>query len=523
MLLHDYVDYWVRAQPEAEFAVQPPRRMTYREACAGVNRLANAFVAHGYRPGERIALLGRNSIEYLLLYLAASKAGVVPVPLNHRLTGGEWAHIIDDADATALFVAGPYQAAIEDLRDKLTAVRTLVALDGDTTAARAGWAPLGRWSAGVPATPPDRSISEGSDVYQIYTSGTTSRPKGVVLTHRAVSANIAQFGMLNRGQPGERSIVVGALSQAGVLFTTFAPLSWGAALYICADFNPAETVRILSEERIGYANLVPAMLRAMLTVRGVAERPYDHLRLIHSGSSAIGEQTFRRVVEIFPCAFVHSYGMSEATGQLTSLLAHDCLRATTDCPRLLRSVGRAVVGTEIRIVDERNRPVPNGRMGEIIARGPQLMRGYWNLPEESAVALRGGWLHTGDAGVLDDQGYLFVVDRLKDLIVTAGENVSPRAVEDALCRHPAVAEAAVIGVPDIHRGEAVKAIVVLHPGMAATAQELIAFTRDFVAGPARPRSVDFVEALPRTTSGKVLKRIMRDPYWRDHDRRVGGA
>jgi acyl-CoA synthetase (AMP-forming)/AMP-acid ligase II len=215
--------------------------------------------------------------------------------------------------------------------------------------------------------------------------------------------------------------------------------------------------------------------------------------------------------------------MTETTAVLTYLFPADHKLAVSERPELLLSAGRPVVGTELRIVDDDDQPVPNGTIGEIVARGPQLMRGYWNLAEESAEALRGGWMHTGDAGIMDDEGYIFIQDRVKDMIVSGGENVYPRSVEDVLFQHPAVADVAVIGVPDEQWGETVKAIVVLKQDATATAEELIEHCRGKLGGFERPRSVDFVSELPRNPSGKVIKRQLREPFWAGHTRRVAGV
>jgi fatty-acyl-CoA synthase len=215
--------------------------------------------------------------------------------------------------------------------------------------------------------------------------------------------------------------------------------------------------------------------------------------------------------------------MTETASTLTYLLPSDHRRALAEKPGLLLSAGRPVAGTEVRIVDANDNPVPNGTIGEIVARGPQLMKGYWKQPEATAEALRSGWMHTGDAGIMDDEGYIYIHDRVKDMIVSGGENVYPRVVEEVLFQHPAIADAAVIGVPDERWGEAVKAIIVLRQGMSTTAEEIIEFCRGKLGGFERPRSVDFVDALPRNPSGKVLKRTLREPYWSGHKRRVAGA
>ena len=298
----------------------------------------------------------------------------------------------------------------------------------------------------------------------------------------------------------------------------------GATLYIQADFNPLEVVRALDEERVVASTLVPAMIQACLVfVPDIGTRNFDGVRRITYGASPIAEETLKRAVEVFKCEFSQGYGMTETTAVISYLLPPDHERALTDKPDLLLSAGRPLVGTEVRVVDEDDNPVPNGTIGEIIARGPQLMRGYWNLPDESAEALRGGWMHTGDAGILDDEGYIYVQDRVKDMIVSGAENIYPRVVEEVLFKHPAIADAAVIGVPDEQWGETVKAIVVLREGAAASDEEIMEFCRDKLGGFERPRSVDFVNMLPRNPTGKVLKRQLREPYWAGHKRRVAGS
>jgi acyl-CoA synthetase (AMP-forming)/AMP-acid ligase II len=517
--LHDPFDFRVRETPDAEFAVFNGTHTTYGEAAAAVHRLANALVAAGLNRGDRFAYLSKNATEYAVMFLAASKVGAVPVPLNYRLAPPEWQYIIDDSRSRLLIARGEYVAAIEPVRTQLATVERCIALAAPD--APPGWEQYDAFVGAAPATPPDVHVTTDDDLYQMYTSGTTGRPKGAVLAHEAVLAQLAQASFALDSAPGERALVVAPMYHAAAAIMTFSTVWFGGSLFIQEDFHPLHAVRAMSEERIGRALLVPAMIQACLVmVPDVAERKYDALRYIVYGASPISEATLARAIEVFGCDFLQGYGMTETTAAVTYLLPSDHRRALAGRPELLLSAGRAMVGTEVRVVDAQDRPLPPGEVGEIVARGPQMMRGYWNLPEASHEALRDGWMHTGDAGRMDEEGYLYISDRVKDMIVSGGENVYPREVEEVLFQHPAIADVAVIGVPDDKWGETVKAIVVLREGAAVDAAVILEHCQGRLAGYKRPRSVDFVTELPRNPSGKVLKRELREPYWAGRGRRV---
>ena len=521
MRLHDFFDYHARETPDAEFAVLGDHRITYGDAAEQIDRLANAFSSTGIEKGDRVAVLSKNSIEYVLLYYAASKVGVVPVPLNYRLAPLEWAYIINDSRAKMLIASAEYVQAAEGLRGQLETVGHLVSI---SDAEQPGWTDYHDWVGGRAVAPLHRSITPDDDLVQMYTSGTTGHPKGVVITHSSVTANLVQCSPSVDFRPGERVMIVAPLYHVAAAFIALSAIHRGASLCIHQDFDPVEVVRALDLERISWSLLVPAMIQACLVaVPDVAQRSFHDLRGIVYGASPIAEDTLLRAAEAFKCEFVQAFGQTELSPVATVLSPDDHRRALEGRPKLLLSAGRAVLGTEVRIVDEEDNPTPNGTMGEIVVRGPQVMKGYWNLPDETAEALRGGWMHTGDAGTLDDEGYLYVQDRIKDMIVSGGENVYPRAVEDVLFAHPAVADAAVIGIPHDKWGEAVKAVVVLRDGASSTAEDILEFCRGRMGGFERPKSVDFVDSLPRNPSGKVLKRELREPYWKDQARRVAGA
>jgi acyl-CoA synthetase (AMP-forming)/AMP-acid ligase II len=523
MRLHDALLFHARERPDAEFARQGARRLSYAEARDAACRLARALVAAGVRPGQRVALLAKNCLEYPLCYYGASLAGAALVPVNVRLAPPEIAQVLADSEAAIIIAGAEYTATIDQLAARLPALRRRVAL-AETTPA--GWQPFAEWIAAQPAEPPEIPVTDDFDLYQLYTSGTTGRPKGAVLTQGAVTQNLAQIQIGLGLRRGERSLVVAPLFHASAVYTTFATVQAGGSLVIHEAFDPPRVLRSLREDRITFATLVAAMLLACLNTAGTEPATFPELRLILYGASPIAAETLRRALAFFGCDFVQAYGLTEATVAVSFLSPADHALALRERPELLLSAGRAVAGTEIRVVDAAGRALPPGETGEIAVRGPQLMRGYWRLPEATAETLRGGWLHTGDAGMLDAEGYLYVQDRLKDMIVSGGENIYPREVEDALMQHPAVADAAVIGVPNARWGETVKAILVCRDGVAADgalAEAIIAFCRERLAGYKLPRSVEFVESLPRNPSGKVLKRELREPYWAGQARRVAGV
>ncbi len=519
--VHHFLDYWAREQPDAEFAVQGNQRLTYGEAASAVNRLAQGIIHSGIEAGERMGFLAWNRPECVLLYFAASKAGVVMVPLDPRQTPNQWAYALNDSQVKLLFCAGEFVPAINELREELGAVERFVSLDdadpGD------GWENWRRWLEQESPTPIEQPVAGTAALVQIYTSGTTGLPKGVPLSHSGLMVEVTAFDLVFKGRPGERWLIVSPLFHNSAILVAFHSVYSGGSLYIMRAFDPQEVVRAFSEENIAGTIVTPSMLHACLTaVPDVAERRYDSLRVILYAGEAIAEGTFRQAIDVFKCDFVQTYAATEA-GLMTLLGPRDHRRAVTDKPVRLTSAGRPTPWTELRIVDEEGQPVPTGTIGEIVVRGPQVMMGYWNRPEETAKALRDGWFYTGDAGLVDDEGYLCIRDRIKDLIVTSGRNVYPVMVENVLNEHPFVAEAAVIGVPDQETGEAVKAVIILRDGAVADERELIEFCAGKLGEYQRPTSVDFVDTFPRNSMRKVLKGVLREPYWAGHDRQVGGT
>jgi len=517
MLLQHYLDDWAVRQPNAEFAADHHRSVSYAQALATANQIAQTLHAAGFKRGDRFATLTRNRIEYVLFCFGAAKAGIVTVPLNCQLDPAQWRDLLQDAGPRAILVEREFVHQIAPvLRDQDQIAQRLV-FDGGPSLD--GWQHFDSWIKGAPTSAPSVDLAPSEHLFQIYTSGTTGRPKGVVLTHAAVLANIAQIDSVMQCRPGERSLVTLPLFHAAILPTTLMPLARGGSLYILARFNPSDVIRALNEERIAVATLVPTMIGACVAAAaGEGFRP-PHLRSLYYGASPISATLLRAAMELFKCDFIQSYGLTEATQAVTFLGPEEHRRALRGNASLLQSAGRPAPGTEIRIDHDENvnsaRPV-----GEILVRGPQLMDGYWQQTEATKTALAGGWLRTGDVGMLDDDGYLYIKDRLKDIIISGGENVSSKAVEEVLHSHPAVRDAAVIGVPDSQWGEAVKGIAVLKADVRCNPKELLDYCRDKLSSSQRPRSIDIVPSLPLSATGKVRKDVLRAPYWANASRSI---
>jgi acyl-CoA synthetase (AMP-forming)/AMP-acid ligase II len=516
MRLHDYLEFHARETPEKAYAQFDGSTLSYRDANRRANRIAHALVKSGLESGDRFGYLSKNSTDFALMYFGASKVGVVPVPLNYRLAPREWLYILNDAGSRMLIGQAEFVDGINRVRNEL-AVEQFVVLDG----ASDGWTRYDDWLSSDESDP-NAPVSESDQLYQMYTSGTTGLPKGAMLSQHAVDSNIRQVSTALDAAECQRCLVVAPMyhAAAGICLMTMAAL--GGTIVVHEEFDPASVVRSLSEDGIEVATLVPAMIQACLTaVPDVRARTYDSLNLLFYGASPIAQETLREAMETFGCDFVQGFGMTETTALATYLSRDAHKRALAGEPGLLLSAGRGVMGTEIRIIDEQGNEVPRGTIGEVAVRGPQLMTGYWNLPEATASSLVDGWMHTGDAAYMDDEGFIYIQDRMKDMVVSGGENIYPREVESVLFEHDAVADAAVIGVPSERWGEEVLAFLQLKPGATVTSEEIVEFCRDRLAGYKIPRRIEVIDQIPRNVSGKVLKKDLREPYWQGIERRVG--
>ena len=493
------------------------RATTFAAFDAHSDRVAAALSAAGIRPGERIAYVGKNSDVYFELLYGAIKAGVVMVPVNWRLAGPEIAVIVDDSEARLLLVGPEFFHIVQAQLAAMPRVQSLIATEGGHPT----WPDFAAWRDAAPAQHPAHTPSLGDVAVQLYTSGTTGRPKGVMLSH-------ANF--LNSIREGERDPAPWTKWRDGDAAIQAMPVShisgtgWGiitvhhaATCHIQRQFDIEQTLDMILRDRVSKIFLVPAALQFLARHPRARGADFSAIREMGYGASPIPLALLRECMDVMGCGFVQFYGMTETTGTIVALPPEDHVREGS--PRM-RAAGKPLPWVEIRVVDAEGHDVPTGQVGEIITRSAANMLGYWKRPEETARTIRDGWLYTGDAGYLDADGYVFIHDRVKDMIISGGENVYPAEVESALSEHPAIAEVAVIGVPDEKWGEAVKAVIVLRPGAALTQDELIAWARARIAGFKTPRSVDFADMLPRNASGKLLKRELRAPYWEGRTRQV---
>ncbi|HVV65211.1 MAG TPA: long-chain-fatty-acid--CoA ligase [Rhizomicrobium sp.] len=491
------------------------RLTTYAELDLRANQVAQGLLALGAAPGARIGYLGKNCDRYFEGLLGAFKARAVIVGVNWRLAPPEIAYVLNDAGCEALFVGRDFAEEAAKVLAECPRLKKVIAVDGGHDV----WPSYESWRDRQSVTDPMLPAPPNDDVIQLYTSGTTGHPKGAVITNANYLSIFRCLGAAPLGQyePDEAVLVAMPIFHVAGVNIGLLALAQGARAVVLGETDPAEILRLIAAKSIAHAFLVPALILFMLQHPNARTTDFSSLKNISYGASPISDEVLLRARETFGCGFLQVYGLTETTGGGTLLMPED---HAPDRGKL-RSCGRPAPGHEIRVVGGEGRPLPPGEVGEIQIRAGNVMKGYWNNPDATAKAVCAErWFSTGDAGFFDAEGYLYIHDRVKDMIVSGGENVYPAEVENALMGHPAVADVAVIGVPDERWGEAVKAIVVKKPGLEPTPADIIAYARARIAGYKLPKSVDFIEALPRNPSGKVLRKDLRRPYWEGRDRQV---
>ena len=509
----------LRHNPSAVATVFGSRRQTWSQIGDRSARLAGALQQLGMQKGDRVGLLAQNTDRYLEYMVGVWWGGGALNPVNVRWSPAEVAFSLDDCDTQILLIDDNFAAWGEDLKARSKSLRQLIYV-GD------GKPPEGVLDCNTllaVADPIPDCRSGGEDLAGVfYTGGTTGFPKGVMLSHNALLGNA--LGCLLEVDFAEDEIILAVapmFHQAGMCMVIRA-LVRGCRTVFVEIFDPPKVLEAISTERASFTLMVPTMLQRLIDCPGFAEFDVTSMRHIIYGASPISETLLGRLLKLLPSvSFYQGYGMTETGGPYT-VLPSWCHRSATESDRRrLRSAGRPVWGMEMRIVDIDGGDVPTGTVGEIASRGISIMQGYWKREKETSAAFRDGWLRSGDMGFVDEDGFVYIVDRLKDMIVTGGENVYSAEVENALSRHPAVASCAVIGIPSERWGEQVHAVVVLVDGQQADAAELREFCKQHIAGYKCPASVEFRDSLPLSGAGKLLKHVLREPYWDGRSRRVG--
>ncbi|MFH1134687.1 MAG: long-chain-fatty-acid--CoA ligase [Pseudomonadota bacterium] len=500
--------------PDHEAIVFEGVRLTYRQLNNRVNRLANALIGLGIGPEDRLSVLAENTHKYLEIYFAAGKLGISVTPLNFRLADQEIVHIVNDAEAAFLFAGDGYEERAWGMKDRLPNIKRWISLDNPVK----GFEGYEDLLGGALDREPGRDASPEDLAVLMYTGGTTGLPKGVMLSHRAIMNGTVSAALGFAFSRKDATCFVLPLFHVS-FWPALAVLLVGGKVVINRRPDLNGILKLIQDEKCTHINAVPTLYGWLLQFADVDAYDLSSLRSISYAGSPFPPDLLKRCIKKFGLLFEQIYAMTECMGG-TFLLPEDHV-LEGERSRLLASAGRPSLSVDLAVLDDDDRPLGAGEIGEIALRGGCLMTGYWKNPELTARTLRGGWHHTGDMGCLDEDGYLFLVDRKADMIVTGGENVYPKETEDALYEHPAVAMAAVVSAPDEKWGERVQAVVTLKAGQAVAEEELIAHCKARLAGYKCPKSVAFWDRIPTTAVGKILRKDVKKAFWEGHGRSVG--
>lgn len=510
--------------PEKHGIICGERKITYSQFGERVDRVSNALLDLGLKKGDTVAILHRNCHYYLEVYFATMQIGIVLCPLNYRLSPRELAFILNDNDAKVLIAEGYFADKVTKTLPHVPHIQEVIWTGEESIESLKGKGYEDLCSSVSPSPPSGISLDEEGIIQLYYTSGTTGRQKGVMLSHRNVYTHalstIAELHLTDE----DVWIHAAPMFHLADAWATWA-ITWvGATHTFVKEFNARDVLETIQRERVTISNMIPMMLNMLVNYPEAGKYDLSSLRVILSGGASIAPEVVRKTMETFKCDYIQTYGMTETSPYLTMSILKDHLKQLPEEEQFKykAATGRAVMGISLRVVNEKGEEVKHDgkEVGEIVVKGDAVTRGYWGLPEETEKAIRDGWLYTGDLAVIDEEGYVNIVDRKKDMIVTGGENVYSTEVENVLYMHPAILEVAVVGVPDEKWGEAIKAVVVLREGHKATEEEIIAFCRENIARYKAPKSVDFINELPKTGSGKIYKKGLRDHYWQDKGKRI---
>ncbi len=521
MNLGMYLARSARFWPERPAVLFRDGGLTYRELESRSNRLAHALKALGLQRGDRVAVVSPNRPEIVELECALYKAGLVKVALNSRLAPQELADALANAEPAACLAGPEHRAMVDEARAGVPSLRHRIAFDPDGRG-EAGWLPYEELLAQAPDTHWHEEMRPEDLAVLHYTSGSTGKLKAAMQTvgNRMASLRKVSMGRMHAG-PGDVLLLCGPITHASGMFIQ-PMLFQGATILLLEGFRPADYLAAIEKHRVTMAFLVPAMIHALLAEPSLRGRDLSSLRLMSYGAAPMSPARIREAWAAFGPVLAQGYGAGETTGGVVGLSIADHARAIEGGrPELLSACGRPLCESDVQVLDDEGNPVAGDAIGEICVRGPDVFAGYWRAPEQTQAALDAdGWLRTGDLARVDDEGYIYIVDRKKEMLVSGGFNIYPSEIESVLAQHPAIYEVCVVGVPDDHWGETVKAVVVLREGAKVDGGEIMDFCRGRLADFKRPRSVDFVPQLPKNGNGKLSRKDVREHYWRGRERRV---
>jgi len=501
--------------PEKVAIVFEEKRYTFNQLNERVNRIGNALLNLGVQQGDRVAMLQVNTNQCIETYFAVAKIGAIYVPLNFRARGNELTYMLNSSEANTLFIGERYVNLVNSIKPELASVKNFVSLDSQQD----GMLYYEDMIKSATADEIFTDIGDEDTTILMYTAGTTGFPKGVMLSHNSFSIYVLENVSPADPVAEERNILTVPLYHVAGIQAIMAAIYGGRALVMERQFEAKEWMGLVEAEKVNRAMMVPTMLKQLIEHPEFSKHDLSSLKVITYGAAPMPLEVIKKAVELFPgVSFINAFGQTETASTITTLSPEDHNITGTEEEKekklkRLSSIGKPMSDIEMKIVDEEGNELPLGEVGEIVARGPRVMSGYWKDEEKTEKTIdKDGWVHTGDMGYVDEDGYFFLVGRATDIIIRAGENISPEEIEAVLHSHPKIEEAAVIGVPDEEWGEVPMAVVVVKEGEEATPEELMEYCRANLASFKRPRSVVFVDELPRNPMGKVLKRVLREQY-----------
>lgn len=509
-LIKDFATYFAQKKPEKIALKFEGTDLTYGDFETHSNQVANGLLSLGVKPDERVGFLGKNSHHFYEILFGAVKAGGVICPVNWRLAVPEIAYILNDAKINILFLGIEYVEILQAIKSRVK-LKTVIVMEPENSL------PVyTNWRNEFDSQDPNVPRQEIDAFAQLYTSGTTGHPKGAILSNKSLMAPFKRY--LNVPSPPwnlwtdrDVSLIAMPCFHVGGTAWGLMTLGNGATGVIMREFDATQILSFIDDYKISKIFLVPAAMQFVVNQPNARSIDYSQLQYMLYGASPIPLDLLKQCMDVFGCGFIQMYGMTETSGTIVALPPED--HDPNGNPRM-RSAGKALVGVELAILDEDGNHLEPGSIGEIATRSTLNMNGYWNLPEATDKTISSdGWLRTGDAGYLDEDGYLYIHDRVKDMIISGGENIYPAEIENALYSHEDIEDVAVIGIPDKKWGEAVKAIVVKKPNTKLTGEDVITYAKTQIANFKCPKTVDFIEALPRNASGKILRKELRKDFW----------